>query len=268
MRVSGDTLVCDFCKTVSVPDGNDEGVSVLSDGPGDACPICDLQLKQAAIARQSILYCNKCRGMMISMAVFSALVETLRARQQSTVVSPPADPNDLNRQINCPHCHKTMDTHFYAGPGNVIMDSCDACSLNWLDHGELTCIVRAPEYQEDDTDSDSSTTSEISRLRDADNEALSSHPSDATYSDTDNTPADGANYATASGSTDADADTDSSGSTDADTDWVDEHEARYENDPAVKARRIGDIVEENIVAATDGHSSASTAIFDILTHLF
>jgi Zn-finger nucleic acid-binding protein len=38
-----------------------------------------------------------------------------------------------------------MDTHYYAGPGNVIVDSCDTCSLLWLDRGELTRIAHAPD---------------------------------------------------------------------------------------------------------------------------
>jgi Zn-finger nucleic acid-binding protein len=41
-----------------------------------------------------------------------------------------------------------MDAHFYAGPGNVVMDSCEVCDLNWLDHGELSRISRAPEYMQ------------------------------------------------------------------------------------------------------------------------
>jgi Zn-finger nucleic acid-binding protein len=276
MRVSGDTLVCDFCKTVSVPDGNNEGVSVLGDGPGDACPICNIPLVQAAVDKQPILYCNKCRGMMISMDVFPTLVETLRAQQQCTVVAPPVDPDGLNRQINCPHCHKAMDTHFYAGPGNVIMDSCDGCGLNWLDHGELTRIARAPESGEDeaDSDTDSTTISAISRMRDADNEALNPHAYDAAYSDGGNNRANAASYAASSESTYSDSgagagpESDRTSTTDDDTDWVDEHEARYENDPAVKARRIEEMVERNIVDVTDRHGSASSAILDILTNLF
>jgi Zn-finger nucleic acid-binding protein len=38
-----------------------------------------------------------------------------------------------------------MDTHPYGGPGNVIIDTCENCSVNWLDHGELQRIVRAPD---------------------------------------------------------------------------------------------------------------------------
>ena len=38
-----------------------------------------------------------------------------------------------------------MDTHFYGGPGNVIIDDCSRCCVNWLDHGELMRIVHAPD---------------------------------------------------------------------------------------------------------------------------
>ena len=36
-----------------------------------------------------------------------------------------------------------MDTHFYAGPGNVILSDCERCQLNWLDHGKLQRLARA-----------------------------------------------------------------------------------------------------------------------------
>lgn len=38
-----------------------------------------------------------------------------------------------------------MDTHYYGGPGNVILDSRSVCYWNWLDTGELWRIVRAPD---------------------------------------------------------------------------------------------------------------------------
>ena len=59
---------------------------------------------------------------------------------------PPPDPKDLQRRINCPQCGKVMDTHPYGGPGNVIIDDCERCAVNWLDYGELQRIVRAPEH--------------------------------------------------------------------------------------------------------------------------
>jgi Zn-finger nucleic acid-binding protein len=40
-----------------------------------------------------------------------------------------------------------MDTHLYGGGGNVVIDDCERCGLNWLDHGELDRIVRAPDRE-------------------------------------------------------------------------------------------------------------------------
>jgi Zn-finger nucleic acid-binding protein len=40
-----------------------------------------------------------------------------------------------------------MDTHYYAGPGNVVIDSCSRCCLNWFDYGELRRIASAPEHR-------------------------------------------------------------------------------------------------------------------------
>ena len=38
-----------------------------------------------------------------------------------------------------------MDAHYYAGPGNVVLDSCEDCGLIWLDRGELAHIAHAPD---------------------------------------------------------------------------------------------------------------------------
>lgn len=59
------------------------------------------------------------------------------------IVQPAADSGDLRRKIDCPHCHHRMDSHIYAGPGNVVFESCEPCPLNWLDHGELSRVVQA-----------------------------------------------------------------------------------------------------------------------------
>jgi Zn-finger nucleic acid-binding protein len=42
-----------------------------------------------------------------------------------------------------------MDTHYYAGGGNVVIDDCSRCELNWLDAGELMAIARAPDHSLD-----------------------------------------------------------------------------------------------------------------------
>jgi len=100
----------------------------------------------AAVAKVRIGYCTRCRGMLIPMGVFLSLIEEMRAGQQGTLIAPTPDPHDLRRPIDCPHCRKRMDTHCYNGTGNVIIDDCSTCFLNWLDHGELMRIVRAPDF--------------------------------------------------------------------------------------------------------------------------
>ena len=153
MHPHGDTLVCDFCHNVVVPDTNDDGVSVLEEAPGQSCPICiNLPLMQATLAKLPLLYCTKCRGMLVSMEEFQTLIDALRATQRGSIIQPPMDPGDLNRRINCPKCHRPMEAHSYCGPGNVVIDSCEPCSLNWLDHGELARIAQAPDDRGPDPD--------------------------------------------------------------------------------------------------------------------
>jgi Zn-finger nucleic acid-binding protein len=38
-----------------------------------------------------------------------------------------------------------MDKHAYGGGGNVDVDSCEQCEVLWLDRGELSRIVAAPD---------------------------------------------------------------------------------------------------------------------------
>ena len=40
-----------------------------------------------------------------------------------------------------------MDNHPYGGGGNVYIDSCEPCSVIWLDGGELRRIVMAPDRE-------------------------------------------------------------------------------------------------------------------------
>ena len=148
-----DYLVCDFCKSMHFPEPDAGGVRVLGEPAPQSCPVCGVPLLHAAIDRVRILHCGRCRGTLIPMGAFVLLVEELRARQNPSARPLPAlDPKDLNRHIHCPRCGRPMDTHPYLGPGNVVIDSCSECEINWLDYGELMRIVRAPdrEFPEDD----------------------------------------------------------------------------------------------------------------------
>lgn len=147
MRLESDKdyFTCDFCKNIYFPEKNEDGVRVLGETSPSACPICAIPLVHAAVSNERILYCSRCRGMLIRMDIFAALVDDLRARRDgSTAIPHPPDPSELRRRISCPQCHRQMDTHYYCGPGNVVIDDCSQCGLDWLDYGELMRLTRAP----------------------------------------------------------------------------------------------------------------------------
>jgi Zn-finger nucleic acid-binding protein len=108
----------------------------------DACPVCSLPLYQATLGQSPLEYCTKCHGMLIAMMEFQSLIDAARTAS-GPLASLPADVHQLDRTIACPHCHHSMEAHFYAGAGNVVMDTCETCCLHWLDHDELARIAQA-----------------------------------------------------------------------------------------------------------------------------
>ncbi len=142
-----ESFKCDYCQSVYLPEKGDDGVRVLGEPLDQECPICRIPLVNAAINKTRVIYCTKCRGMLIQMGVFADLVDELQETEGGTLVRPAADSSDLRRKIDCPYCHHHMDAHFYAGPGNVVIDSCEDCSFIWLDGGELKRIAQASDEQ-------------------------------------------------------------------------------------------------------------------------
>ena len=138
---------CQYCKLVYLPSKNLDGVRVF-DQPSDLhCPICRVPLMHATMSRQRIWYCTGCRGSLIPMPVFIVLVRALRAQVgDATEIAPTPDAHQLDRVMHCPQCGHQMDTHYYAGGGNVVIDDCSRCELNWLDAGELMAIAHAPDH--------------------------------------------------------------------------------------------------------------------------
>ena len=149
---------CDYCHAVFFPGEEEDGVQVIGSQADPslslACPVCSVPLVQAAVAKIPVLYCTQCHGLLLPMNVLPSLIDALRAsRDKAAAVQTPPDQGDLKRTLQCPQCHRRMDTHRYAGPGNVIVDSCGDCFLIWLDRGELTRIAHAPD-EDDPTESD------------------------------------------------------------------------------------------------------------------
>ena len=143
-------LTCDYCKGQYFPEKNEDGVRVLDDPSELSCPACAVPLAHAILDAHQILYCARCRGSLIPSPVFVLITQDLRALRADTPALPhPPDPRELRRHVQCPRCHRIMDTHYYAGPGNIVIDDCPVCELNWLDSGELMAVVRAPDHSHD-----------------------------------------------------------------------------------------------------------------------
>ena len=110
------------------------------------CPVCpDSELQVGALGRTQVCICESCNGFVIDSETFGSLISQLRAIYRGADDRPvPLDAKELDKQINCPVCYEAMYTHPYYGPGNVVINSCSSCNINWLDEGELDKIVRAP----------------------------------------------------------------------------------------------------------------------------
>jgi Zn-finger nucleic acid-binding protein len=139
-------IVCDYCGTEAVPPIGEDGVQVLvtTEFP---CPACASTLSQGRLGGINMLYCASCHGMLITMDDFMPVVETLRTyRSGPSSVLPRPEDGKSGTARSCPHCGGPMENHAYGGGGNVFIDTCEACSVNWLDKGELQRIVAAPDH--------------------------------------------------------------------------------------------------------------------------
>ncbi|MGA3082428.1 MAG: zf-TFIIB domain-containing protein [Terracidiphilus sp.] len=155
MKLKADmaSFKCEYCQSVCFPEKNDDGVRVLEEQSGHDCPVCSVPLNHAYLGTSPIIYCTKCNGMLIAMGGLEGMIDEQRSAHRAVAAPPPPDKDDLKRKINCPQCHRPMDAHFYGGPGNVVIDSCEECSLIWLDRGELLRIALAPDSAPESTPS-------------------------------------------------------------------------------------------------------------------
>jgi len=141
-----DHFKCEHCGTNFFPEVSPEGITVFDRQTTSICPVCEVPLVEARVDDFKILHCENCKGNLIDTASFVKIIELLRAQSiKPHVPNPPMNPEDLKRQTFCPYCKKKMDTHPYGGPGNIVIDNCPRCKVNWLDYKELEKIIRAPD---------------------------------------------------------------------------------------------------------------------------
>ena len=117
----------------------------FAESSSQPCPLCARPLVHAQLDGHPLLVCRQCFGMLIAMDLFVPVIEAARLREDRSGVSLPRRQKPDERVLTCPGCAKPMLSHFYAGPGNLVIDTCERCHVNWLDPGELRRIARAPQ---------------------------------------------------------------------------------------------------------------------------
>jgi len=138
-------FICDYCRSEFIPPMGENGVQILGETKF-RCATCNSLLSEGQLEFHPLLYCTVCRGMLIPMEEFGTLFEVLRSyRDRPAAALRPRDVVDSNIPRLCPRCSQPMDNHPYGGPGNVVIDTCERCSANWLDKGELQRMVTAPD---------------------------------------------------------------------------------------------------------------------------
>jgi Zn-finger nucleic acid-binding protein len=140
-------LICDHCGSEQDAPAIPEDLEWLGETT-QKCPGCSTALAQGRLHGHPVLCCPQCAGLLIEMNRFTAVIDLVRAHAVGafrTAMPPRQRPGE--RTLNCPSCGQPLVSHQYAGPGNVVIDTCSRCLVNWLDQGELRRIVLAPDRQ-------------------------------------------------------------------------------------------------------------------------
>jgi Zn-finger nucleic acid-binding protein len=148
LDVSGRFFQCRYCGTLHFPEPIDaEGIRIVGRSSGSPrCPVCHAGMDQAVLDQSHpVSFCGRCRGVLMPRTTFASVLNKWRAWATGPVAEPaPLNRRALDRALLCPSCGARMTTEPYAGPGNVVIDSCAACDLIWLDFGEMRQMVDAP----------------------------------------------------------------------------------------------------------------------------
>jgi Zn-finger nucleic acid-binding protein len=142
-----DQFTCAYCGSMHLPSCSADGMRLLGENAeGIRCPLCSVILQLASLEDRYRSYrCDKCHGLLFVREIFSDAMTTRRGRAVTPAALPaPPRPEELRRRLACPVCSRVMSTHQYMGPGNIVIDTCDACDLIWLDPGEFDKVVDAP----------------------------------------------------------------------------------------------------------------------------
>lgn len=136
-------LICGHCGTEQQPSVLIEPIERTADVDA-ACPACGTALSSGRLAGFDLLSCARCGGVLVAMSRFVEIIGAMRAAEPGfgPVVLPRQQRPD-ERRLPCPQCRQPMLSHVYGGAGNVVIETCERCHVNWLDAGEIRRIARA-----------------------------------------------------------------------------------------------------------------------------
>jgi Zn-finger nucleic acid-binding protein len=139
----GAVLECQHCGSA---DSQPEIIRLIEIGEDSdrRCPVCALALAKGRLEGIPLVICRRCSGMLIDMEHFVTIVEIARAHTKRSDTILPRRQQPGERTLECPRCGNAMLSHLYGGPGNLVIDTCERCYVNWLDAGELRRIAVAP----------------------------------------------------------------------------------------------------------------------------
>ena len=138
------SLRCDYCHNVVIAQADESGIQFLDEVVGLDCPECAVPLWNATLGGAQVQACRKCHGQLLKIGIMEALIEQMRAAHPEIVIPPPVNPADLQRKLNCPKCHRHMDSYFDFLGGHTVISGCEQCAVNWLEGGALMRMAQAP----------------------------------------------------------------------------------------------------------------------------
>ena len=104
------------------------------------CPICQVPLEPETYEGFPIWRCPQCRGTLLDLSRYEA-IQSVPEKTLAELETEARDGflGDHPAPIRCPRCHLAMGKQPLRVPGfdNLHLDFCRACSLVWLDGGEL-----------------------------------------------------------------------------------------------------------------------------------
>ncbi len=139
---------CKSCKSYWFPTSIEESEDRISPQQRVtpfSCPRCEVDLEVGKLDGTEVCYCPTCRGFITDSESLGAVIQCRRSSYAGPEDKPVlANFSELDVRGMCPACFGKMEAHHYCGPGNIVLDTCMKCKLAWLDHGEISKIIRAP----------------------------------------------------------------------------------------------------------------------------